>query len=307
MIEALLTGAVRAGTSVLYGSIGELVGERSGVINLGVEGSMIMGAFAGFAVTADTGSAALGILAALLAGGLAGLIHAFLVVTMGANQLASGLAVMFFGLGITAYFGQDYVTKQIQGLQVIPIPYLSDIPFLGPILFNHDVLTYAAYVIGPLVGVFLFKTRWGILLRAVGEREEVVYAMGHSPRLIRYLGVTAGGMLAGLGGAQLSMAFTMAWVENMTAGRGIIAVALVIFASWKPVRAMLGAYLFGGAQALQLILQARGYAVSPFILLMTPYLLTLFVLFLVERRKQGIGAMPEALRRVAERRGAVQT
>lgn len=256
---------------------------------------------------ADTGSPLLAVLAAMIAGGFGALIHAFLVITMGANQLASGLAVMFFGIGVTAYFGQEYVTKQIEGLNPIAIPVLSDIPYIGKILFNHDILTYLAFLLGPLIYLFLFKTRWGIMLRGVGEREEVVYAMGHSPKLIRYLAVTAGGMLAGIGGAQLSMAFTLAWVENMTAGRGIIAVALVIFASWQPMRAMLGAFLFGGAQALQLIFQARGYAISPFLLLMTPYLLTLFVLFLVERRKQGVGSMPESLRRVTERRGAVQT
>ncbi len=298
MIIEIMTGAVRAGTSVLFASLGEVVAQRAGVINLGTEGSMLGGAFAAFAVTYQTGSPFMGILAGALAGMLFALLHALLVIERKANQLAVGLTVIFLAQGITAFLGQNYVDKQINGLNPIAIPLLSDIPWVGPILFHHDVLTYLVFLMVPLVWWFMFRTKPGVLLRATGERDEVVFSLGKSPRLIRYFAVSFGGLMAGLGGAQLSIAFTHTWVENMTQGRGIIAVALVIFAAWLPMRAMLGAYLFGGAQALQLSLQGRGLEVSPFLLFMLPYLLTLVVLFIVERRK--VSSMPESLRKVFE-------
>ncbi|HEY0828877.1 MAG TPA: ABC transporter permease [Bacilli bacterium] len=292
----ICTGGVRAGTSVLYASLGELIAERAGVINLGTEGSMLSGALGAFAVTAWTGNPWLGILAGGAGGALTALVHAFLVITRNANQLASGLTVMFFAMGVTAFLGRGFVSKQIHGFEPYPIPLLSDIPVLGPILFNHDVMTYFSFILVPLLWLLLFKSRWGIIVRATGEREEVVYAYGFSPKMIRYLAVIAGGCLAGIGGAQLSIAYTHTWVENMTAGKGIIAVALVIFASWRPSRAMLGAYLFGGAQALQIIVQQNGYPVSPFLLLMTPYVLTLIALYVVERRQRS--QIPEGLSKV---------
>jgi ABC-type uncharacterized transport system permease subunit len=298
VIIEILTGAVRAGTSVLFASLGEVVAQRAGVINLGTEGSMLGGAFAAFAVTYQTGSPFMGIIAGGLAGMLFALLHALLVIERKANQLAVGLTVIFLAQGITAFLGQNYVDKQINGLNPMAIPLLSDIPWIGPVLFNHDVLTYLVFLMVPLVWWFMFRTKPGVLLRATGERDEVVFSLGKSPRLIRYAAVSFGGMMAGLGGAQLSIAFTHTWVENMTQGRGIIAVALVIFAAWLPTRAMLGAYLFGGAQALQLSLQGRGLEVSPFLLFMLPYLLTLLVLFIVERRK--VSSMPESLRKVFE-------
>jgi simple sugar transport system permease protein len=224
------------------------------------------------------------------------LIHAFLVITRNANQLASGLTVMFFGIGITAFFGRSLVSKQINGFEPIAIPGLSKIPILGPILFHHDILTYLSFILAPIIWLMLYKTRWGVILRATGEKEEVVYAYGVNPKFIRYLAVLAGGFLAGLGGAQLSTAFTHTWVENMTQGRGIIAVALVIFASWLPYRAMLGAYLFGGAQALQLVVQQTGAPISPFLLFMTPYVLTLVAMYIVERKQRSL--MPEGLSKV---------
>jgi simple sugar transport system permease protein len=259
---------------------------------------MLGGAFAAFAVTYQTGSPFMGIIAGGLAGMLFALLHALLVIERKANQLAVGLTVIFLAQGITAFLGQNYVDKQINGLNPMAIPLLSDIPWIGPVLFNHDVLTYLVFLMVPLVWWFMFRTKPGVLLRATGERDEVVFSLGKSPRLIRYAAVSFGGMMAGLGGAQLSIAFTHTWVENMTQGRGIIAVALVIFAAWLPTRAMLGAYLFGGAQALQLSLQGRGLEVSPFLLFMLPYLLTLLVLFIVERRK--VSSMPESLRKVFE-------
>ncbi|MFS0725466.1 ABC transporter permease [Paenibacillus sp. 1P07SE] len=296
MITDILTGAIRSGTSVMYASQGELISERAGVINLGTEGSMLCGALGGFAVTVWTGNPWLGTLAGGLCGLLISMIHAFLVLTCGANQLATGLTIMFFGMGITSFFGRGFVSEQIVGFNPVPIPLLSEIPFLGKVLFNHDPLTYLSFILVPLLWYLLFRTRLGVILRATGEREDVLFASGINPQLVRYAAVLAGGFLAGVGGVQLSVAFTHSWVENMVQGRGVVAVALVIFASWLPFRAMLGAYLFGAAQALQLTVQQTGLGISPFFLFMVPYILTLAALYLVERKKRS--QTPEALRKV---------
>jgi simple sugar transport system permease protein len=303
MLEAVLAGAVRSGTSVLFACLGEVVSEKAGIVNLGTEGSMLAGAMTAFAVTAETGNPLIGVLAGALAGGLFALIHAFLVIHRRANQLVSGLVVMVLAQGVTAFFGRSYVGQQIQGLNTVYIPILSDLPLIGPVLFQHDILTYAAMLLAPTIWYIFTRTRWGLVLRATGEREEVAFASGYSPDKVRYLAVTLGGMLAGIGGAQLSVAFTLNWVENMTQGRGLVAVALVIFAAWSPLRAVLGSYLFGGAIALQLALQARGIPISPFFLSMVPYLLTLLVLLFVGRKQQY--SMPEGLRAVFEGGGEV--
>lgn len=298
MIVEVLTGAIIAGTSVLYVTTGELISERAGVINLGAEGSMVAGAMTAFAATVWSGSPWLGALAGAIGGLLIALIHAFLVIDRKANQLATGLTIMFFGLGLTSFFGRSLVDQQINGFESIHIPILSQIPFIGRVFFTHDVLTYLSYLLIPAVWFFLFRTKWGIILRGAGENEKVVYAYGKSPRLVRYLAVMAGGFFAGIGGAQLSTAFTHTWIEGMTQGRGIIAVALVIFASWLPFRAMLGAYLFGGAYALQLSLQGRGVGISQFLLFMLPYVLTLVAMFIVERKQRNM--MPLGLKDVFE-------
>jgi ABC-type uncharacterized transport system permease subunit len=299
--QFVLTGAVRSGTSVLYATLGETVSEKSGVTNLGTEGCMLMGACAGFIVTAQTGSAVLGVLAAGLGGMLLSLIHAFLVVSRGANQLASGLALMFFGLGITSLLGQPYVSVQIEGFNTLTLPGLSAIPFVGAVLFKHDVLTYAAYLLAPLIWAFLYLTRWGLSLRAVGESRAVAFSTGRNANRIQYGAVGFGGLMAGLGGAQLSLAFTHSWVEGMTSGRGFIAVALVIFGMWHPLRAMVGAFLYGGAIAFQLQLQTLGVGVSPYILDMLPYVLTLLVLLAWGR--VGRRAMPAELASVFSKSG----
>ena len=283
LLEDVLVGTVRSGTSVLFAAQGEVIAERSGVINLGTEGCMLMGAFTAFAVTANTGSPYIGIFAGAGAGALLALLHAFVVITRGANQLASGLAVTFLALGLTASLGSSYVDRSINSLDKMPVPLLSDLPFIGPVLFDHDLLTYVGLVLGPLLWLFLFRTRWGLILRATGERGVVAFAYGHSPTRVRYLAVTAGGALAGIGGAQLVLARTLAWFENLTVGRGFVAVALVIFAAWDPLRATLGAFVFGGAVSLQLQLQARGVDISPFVLDMTPYLLTIAILIITSR------------------------
>ncbi len=294
--QDILIGAISSGTSVLFATLGELLAQRSGIVNLGTEGSMLAGALGAFAGTVWSGNPFVGALCGGICGALIALIHAFLVISRGANQLASGLTVMFFGMGVTAFFGRSFVNKQINGLDSISIPGLSQIPFVGRVLFQHDALTYLSFLLVPLMWFFLFRTRWGVILRATGEREEVVYAYGVSPQMVRYLAVVAGGFLAGLGGAQLSIAYTSTWVENMTQGRGSVAVALVIFASWLPQRAMLGAYLFGGAQALQLVMQQSKIVISPFLLFMAPYVLTLIALFIVEYRQRS--QIPEELRKV---------
>jgi ABC-type uncharacterized transport system permease subunit len=290
------TGAIRAGTSVLYASLGELIAERAGVVNLGTEGSMLGGALGAFAVTVWSGNPWLGALAGGLFGALLALIHAFLVISRKANALASGLTVMFFAIGLTSFLGRGFVNKQINGFEPIAIPFLSKIPFVGPLLFQHDGLTYISILLVPTLWFLIFKTRIGVILRATGEREEVVFTYGFSPKLIRYCAVMAGGFLAGIGGAQLSTAYTHTWVENMTQGKGIVAVALVIFAAWRPAKALLGAYLFGGAQALQLVIQQQGYDISPFLLFMTPYVITLLALYLVARKQRS--QMPEGLSKV---------
>ncbi len=295
-IRGLLSGSILSGTSLLYATLGEVIVERAGIVNLGLEGVLLIGASVSYAVTVETGSAALGLLAAALAGGLFNLIFGFLVVTRRANQLASGLAMMFFGMGLSALVGRPYIQRQIEGLPRLPIPILSEIPWVGTVFFNYDILVYLVFPIAVVVWWILFRTRWGLSLRAVGESPTTAFAAGYRPELLQYQALFLGGILAGIGGAHLSIAFTLTWSEVMTAGRGFIAVALVIFSRWHPLRAIIGALLFGGAVMLQLQLQARGTQISPFLLNMVPYLLTLFVLLIWgESRKH---AAPASLGRV---------
>jgi len=258
--------------------LGEILDERAGVVDLGLEGVMLVSAATGFGVTVRTGNPYLGVLAAMLAGGLMNLLFAYLVVTRRANQLASGLALMFFGFGMSALIGRPYVGSRINGLPRYSLPGLSDLPPLISSQFRFDLLIYLALPTAILIGWLLFRTRWGLGLRAVGENPNAAFAAGRDPRWIRYQALFLGGALAGLGAAHLSIAWTMTWGEYMTAGRGFIAVALVIFSKWHPLRAVAGALLFGGAVAFQLLLQASGIPISPFLLDTIPYVLTLLVL-----------------------------
>jgi simple sugar transport system permease protein len=296
VLAGALTGAVGPGISVLYATYGEVITERAGRINLGVEGCMLMGACFGYVATVESGSVAVGVLAGGVAGGALSLIHAYLVVLRNTNQLATGLALTMFGAGITAYAGRDYVDSIIVGLNPIPIPLLSDIPGVGKALFSQDILAYLAYALGPILWGMLHYTRWGLSLRAVGESVDVAFAAGRNPVVIQFLAITLGGVLAGLGGAQLSLAFTHTWSEGMTSGRGFIAVALVIFGMWSPLRAMVGAMLFGGAIGLQLQLQTIGAPISPFILDMFPYIITITVVSIWTGA--ALRAMPEGLKSV---------
>lgn len=296
LLESVLTGAVRGGTSILFATLGETVSERAGVINLGTEGSMLAGALAAYAVGVETGSPWLGVAAGILAGTALAAVHAVLVLHRGANQIASGLGVTFLALGLTALFGQDYVGRGVVALPASPLPGLSELAFVGPILFDHDPLTYLAFVAGPALWWLLFRTRAGLRARAAGERVDVLEVYGASARRTRWAALLLAGALAGLGGAQLSTAFTRNWSEGMTVGRGFVAVGLVIFAGWNPLKAAAGAYLFGGAIALQLQLQARGWEVSRYLLEALPYLTVLTVLAVLSRRRASSG--PAALARV---------
>lgn len=297
-ITSLLAGAVQSGTSVLYGIYGETITERAGVINLGTEGCMVAGALAGYAFTYYSGSALVGALMAMVCGGLLAFVHALLVVFRKANQLATGLTIMFLGLGITAFLGRSFVSVSVQGLSQISIPLLSSIPVIGKAVFSQDILTYISYILCPVLTILLYRTRAGLILRATGEEENVLQAYGINSKLTRTLGVVIGGMLTGLGGAQLSIAYTHTWIENMTNGRGIIAVSLVILAGYNPKNAMIGAYIFGGAQTLQLMLQARGVNISTFILQMFPYLFTLAAMFIAARSKKQV--TPAELQKIIE-------
>jgi simple sugar transport system permease protein len=301
-LESILAGAVAGGTSILYPTLGEVIAERSGVINLGTEGSMLCGALAAYAVGVETGNPWLGVLAGLVAGALIAMVHAYVVLLRGANQLATGLVVSFLGLGLTSLFGQDYVGRGVEALTDWDVPGLSGLPFFGRVLFQHDPLTYLSIVAAVAAWWALRRTRAGVRLRAAGERPEVLSTFGSSPVRVRFLAVTIGGALAGLGGAQLSTAFTRNWSEGMTAGRGYIAVGLTIFAAWDPLKAIAGAYLFSGAEALQLQLQAEGTSLSPFLLQAFPYVVVILVLAVLSGRRLGLA--PEALSRVFEGRAA---
>ena len=293
---AVLAAAVRAGTPVLFATLGEIFAERAGILNLGVEGMMLVGALAGFVTTVRTGNPWLGVLAAGAAGGALSLIHALLCVTLRANQVASGLALTIFGTGLSASLGRGYIGVPAAGFHPTPLPGLARLPVLGPVLFHQDPLVYLSYLLVPAAWFVLYRTRWGLEIRAVGEQPEAADAMGVDVARVRYACVATGGVLAGIGGTFLSIAYTSMWIENMTAGRGWIAVALVIFATWDPLRAVVGAYLFGGVNALQLNLQAAGTRLPIYLLLMTPYVFTIIVLVFATREtaRKRLGA-PAAL------------
>lgn len=295
-LVAIVAAAVRAGTAVLFPALGEIIVERAGVLNLGLEGLVLLGALAGFAAAFGSGSVAAGLLAAAAAGALLALVHAVSSVTLRANQIVSGLALVFLALGVTDLFGHRYLGQSVEGLAAIRVPVLGDLPGIGPALFRHDAIVYLGYVLVPAVWYFLFHTRAGLHLRAVGESPETADAMGVSVAVTRYAATVVGGALAGIGGAYLSVGYTHLWVSQMSAGRGWIALALVIFAGWDPVRAFFGALIFGGADALQFRLQAAGSTVPAHLLHMLPYVATILVLALAQTRRarQRLG-MPAAL------------
>ena len=282
---AILVSMVAAATPLLFAALGELVTEKSGVLNLGVEGMMLVGAVSAFAVAAGTGSLYAGAAAGALAGASLALLFGLLTLSLVANQVATGLALTIFGIGLSALIGQDYVGTPLNALPKLAVPGLSDAPFIGPVLFGHDALVYLSFALVAAVAWFLYRTRGGLVLRAVGESHDAAHAIGYPVIRIRYLAVAFGGAMAGIGGAYLSLVYTPMWIENMTAGRGWIALALVVFATWRPGRVVLGAYLFGGVTILQLHAQGVGLGVASQLLSMLPYLATVLVLVLISRNR----------------------
>ena len=263
-------------------ALGELVTERSGVLNLGVEGMMLAGAITGFAIAFLTGSGTLGVLAAAGAGALLAAIFAVLALYLLANQVATGLALTIFGIGLSALMGESFVGTPAARLPRLDVPGLSDLPLVGPLVFGHDALVYLSLALTAAVGWFLARSRAGLVLRACGESPDAAHALGHPVRRVRFLAVLFGGAMSGIGGAFLSLVYTPMWIEAMTAGRGWIALALVVFSAWRPWRALLGAYLFGGVTIFQLYAQGAGLVTVPSqFLAMLPYLATILVLVLI--------------------------
>lgn len=277
----LLASLMVAATPILIAAVGELVVEKAGVLNLGVEGMMITGAICGFAVAVETGSPAIGFIAAAVGGAVLSLLFAWLTQFALANQVASGLALTLFGLGLSSLMGQGYQGVKPPATADIHIPLLSDIPVLGPILLQHDMMVYLGLALVAATWATLKFSRIGLVLRAVGENHDAAHALGYKVVRIRVLAICFGGACAGLGGAYISLIRVPQWTEGMTAGAGWIALALVVFASWKPWRVLLGAYLFGGVTVLQLNLQAAGIAIPVEYLSMSPYLITILVLVIM--------------------------
>ncbi|MFW5791813.1 MAG: ABC transporter permease [Desulfohalobiaceae bacterium] len=279
--------AIKSSVAVLLASVGEILAERSGVLNLGVEGMMLVGALAAAVTGILTGNPVLAICGGIGAGGIMALIHAVFAVTLRSNQVLSGLALTILGMGLTSFLGRPFIGKAAVRLKVLPVPGLSEIPIIGPVLFKQPAMAYAAYMVVPLTWYLLFRTRLGLKIRATGEDAASVDTAGISVARIRYGCTLAGGMLAGLAGSYLSLSYTPGWKDSMTSGQGWVAIAMVIFATWNPLRAVLGALLFGGLTALQFYFQAVGVELIPsWLLRMLPYLLTIVVLVLVTAWKK---------------------
>ncbi|HEY1931059.1 MAG TPA: ABC transporter permease [Acetobacteraceae bacterium] len=278
-----LVSVIAASTPLLLAATGELVVERVGVLNLGVEGMMLAGAIAGFAVSHDTDITTLGVLAAILAGTALALLFAVLSLTLQANQTATGLALTIFGRGFSALVGASYVGIPAPTLPKLHIPVLSDLPFVGPVLFYHDILVYASLAILAAVAWCIRSTHLGLIMRAVGDSHDAAHALGYPVVPIRYAAVAFGGALAGLGGAYMSLAYTPLWAQDLTAGRGWVAVALVTFSAWRPFWLLIGAWFFGALMYLSLYVQALGVPVPTAFLSALPYIGTIVVLVLISR------------------------
>ena len=286
MFEAVLITIATAATPLLIAAMGELVVERSGVLNLGVEGMMIMGAVTGFAVALTTGSAWLGIAAAIVVGALFALLFGFLTLTLVTNQVATGLALTLLGLGLSGMIGEAFIGLPGIKLGTVHIPYLSELPYIGRLLFGQDPIFYMSILLTVGVAWFLFYTRAGLTLRSVGDNHTSAHALGIRVITIRYLAVMFGGACSGLAGAYLALVYVPQWVEGMSAGRGWIALALVVFASWRPWRVVAGAYLFGAVSIGQLHAQALGWPIPSQLLSALPYLATIVVLVLISRNRR---------------------
>jgi len=294
----LLASLMVASTPILLAALGELICERSGVLNLGVEGMMITGAVCGFAATVMTGSPWLGFGAAALAGAAMALIFGVLTQYLLSNQVATGLALTLFGLGLSALIGQSYAGITIERPAPVWLPGLRDIPWLGPILFRHDIILYLSLALVAAIWWFLARSRGGLILRAVGENHDAAHALGYPVIAIRMAAILFGGAMAGLGGAYISIMRLRQWTEGMTSGAGWIALAIVVFASWRSGRVLLGAYLFGGVAVLQLNLQGAGFRIPAVLLSASPYLITILVLVLMSLSRNARNAGPADLGRI---------
>ena len=295
-LALLIAATLNAGTVLALAGLGLLINERAGIVNLGAEGMMLVAAVAGFATGVATGSDILAFGAGALAGaGMAALFGA-LAIGLNTNQVATGLALSLFGGGFSAFVGVGFVQAQLSPRLNFQVPVLADIPFIGPAFFRQHPMVYIALLLALALGWFLYRSRAGLVLRAVGESPESAHALGYPVRRIRFLAVLAGGALCGLAGAYLSVIYTPLWVEGMVAGKGWIALALTTFATWRPGRVLLGAYVFGGVTMLQFHLQGQGVEVASQLLSMLPYLATIVVLVLISRNAGWVRAnMPAAL------------
>ncbi|RZO30682.1 MAG: ABC transporter permease [SAR116 cluster bacterium] len=298
-MEQLILTVILTSVPLIFAASGELIAERSGVLNLGVEGMMLMGAVSAFAIAMGTGSPILGMFAGAFAGALTAGIFAFFALGLATNQVATGLALTIFGTGLSGLIGAPLVGHAIDGLPQIHIPLLADIPILGMLLFQHDIMVYLAVIMVGLCAWVLNATRVGLIIRAVGDNHDSAHALGYSVLGVRLLAVMFGGMMAGLGGAYLPLVLTPHWAEGMTAGRGWIALALVVFASWRPWRVLGGALVFGGITIMQLAGQARGWTIPSQFLSMLPYLATIIVLVLIARNREfALANSPACLGRI---------
>ena len=292
----LLAATLNAGTILAIAALGLLINEKSGVVNLGAEGMMLCAAIAGYATVVHTGSDVLGLAAGMAAGGLLALVFGSLVIGLNTNQYATGLALSLFGVGFSAFVGTGYVQAKLPERMKFEVPGLADLPFIGPALFKQHPMVYMVIIFTIALIWFLQRSRAGLVLRAVGESPQSAHALGFSVRGIRLGAVVTGGALCGLAGAYISIIYTPLWVEGMIAGKGWIALALTTFATWRPARVLLGAYLFGGVTMLQFHLQASGVEMPSQFLSMLPYLATIVVLALISRNPQWIRVnMPASL------------
>jgi simple sugar transport system permease protein len=284
----LIAATLNAGTVLALASLGLLINEKAGIVNLGAEGMMLCAAIAGFAAVVHTGSFALGFAAGIAAGAVLAAIFGGLVIWLNTNQYATGLALSLFGAGFSAFAGINYVQEKIPERDTFALPFLADLPWVGPALFRHHPLVYLTVLFALALVWFLYRTRAGLILRSVGESPDSAHALGYPVRWIRLGAVMAGGALCGLAGAYISLVYTPLWVEGMVAGKGWIALALTTFATWRPARVLLGAYLFGGVTMLQFHLQGVGVEVPSQFLSMLPYLATIVVLALISRNPRWI-------------------
>ena len=295
-LALLIAASLHAGTILALAGLGLLINERAGVLNLGAEGMMLCGALAGFAATAATGGTLAGFVAAALAGALMASIFGWLVIWLNTNQYATGLALSLFGAGLTAFAGQPYTQVKLPEATPFAVPYLSELPFVGAALFKQHPLVYLAIALTLALGWMLYRTRTGLVLRSIGENPESAHALGYPVRRLRLAAVVCGGALCGLAGAYVSVVYTPLWVENMTAGKGWIALALTTFATWRPARVLWGAYLFGGLTMVQFYMQGMGVQIPSQFLSMLPYVATIVVLVLISRNPLWIRVnMPQSI------------